>query len=217
MIDLQAYELSYDTQELSNKFCKKVQKKKFCMEYKVVYPDVNEGKLSNVIKKEIPSIDAKSYVTELYQEIGDIMYRHSDHYDELYISILSNTKHIFSLNIRYHRYHGGAHPSYGVKVLNFDKKTGKALSLDALFVQNYRRQLSVLAENRWILENGLDENYIRQKETFELPLAIGIGTHGLVLQYGQFEGIARNASFTIPYYELQNILKSNALLSEHLD
>ena len=215
---LQLHAVSYNTQERTDKFCKTVQKnKQFCMAYKVSYPVTENAVINQTIHNHLPVLDAKHYVNTLHKEIGEVISLYTDHYDEVYISILSVTQHTFTLHIRYHTYHGGAHPSYGGKMFNYHKLSGQMIDIDTLFMKNYQPQLSILAEKRWLEEReDVDPSYEKKLDSFQLPETIGIGKTGLVFHYGQFEGVARNAYFIIPYQDLNEILNPNSPIHDLL-
>lgn len=224
---LYANEIDYSTKTAAEKYCKPLSNdKSFCMEYKATYPQVYSANvvlrdhLSTAIKGHIPVESAKQYVLEYTRDI-DAYYAMTEHYQESTVKILSVTPRTFSLKVFTSSYSGGAHGIYGTMSYNYDRKTGRKLTLNDLFIQDYNRTLTAIAEREYRLDKGLmphetlvTEGWFDNK--FILPQSIGIGEKGLHLDYNPYEIKAYAAGptfFLLPYHTLASIIKPDAYLS----
>lgn len=116
-------------------------------------------------------------------------------------------------------YLGGAHGSSHQEYLNFDLATKRRVQLTELLLQNQRQALEKVAYQAyqdWVKEmQEVNETAeYEQMWPFHVSDNFYLGTQGLVLQYGEYEigpyvvGLPR---LTIPYAQLQGILKSDYL------
>ncbi len=223
-----AIETETQTKKLEDTFCAKVKSgENFCMEVKTEYPIIwaedkgIEKTINHAIQKNLTSIDAKKYVQDYIKEMkGDIS--EPSHSDETTISLLSITPHTFTLINRSSTYSGGAHGNYGSLAKNYDLRTGEELPLKALFVPNYEKKLTQIAEMAYRLQEGLmpDENLTTTMGWFDnkfiLPSSIGIREKGLVLDYNPYEIRAYAYGLTsllVPYGMLSSLIPNDSYLS----
>lgn len=97
--------------------------------------------------------------------------------------------------------------------------------LDELFIQDYNRTLTAIAEREYRLDKGLMQHETLVTEgwfdnTYILPQSIGIGVKGLHFDYNPYEIKAYAAGptfFLLPYDTLSSIIKPGSYLSPLLD
>ncbi len=225
---LQANAIESSIKKIEDNFCKRLPNNKiFCMDYKVEYPLVHSHdkqlatNINNAIRKHIPAINAQKYIAKYLQETNGEVFS-VGHTDNTKITLLAVTKSTFSLDIAGNSYTGGAHGNYGSLAYNYDRYTGKYLSLEDLFLPYYKETLRAIAEKVYREQNHLtpyDSLQSKQgwfENKFVLPASIGLGYDGLHLTYSPYEikaYAAGSTSFVVPYYLLAPILKPNSALS----
>ncbi|GAB2533096.1 DUF3298 and DUF4163 domain-containing protein [Spirosoma aerophilum] len=126
-----------------------------------------------------------------------------------------------ALSVRYETfsYTGGAHPNSSVSIYNFDRKTGRTLTLgdvvsDTTALRNlvesiFRKQQEV-APGKNLEEKG----YFLHDGQFFLPANFGLGAQGLLFYYNPYE-IAAYAvgpiQVMVPYTQLDGVLRKEWL------
>lgn len=114
-------------------------------------------------------------------------------------------------------YTGGAHPNTNLSFYTFDRKTGKALSLNDLVTDTtallnvvemaFRKQQNLPPQY-----NLEERGYFLRDGRFFLPANMGVGRNGLIFYYNPYE-IAAYAlgpiEVTVPYEQLNGILRDN--------
>ena len=126
-----------------------------------------------------------------------------------------------TLSVKYETfaYTGGAHPNSSVSFYNFNRKTGKIITL-ADMVSDTTALLKVVEkafrkQQDLQPQNNLEENgYFLHDGRFFLPANIGMSTNGLIFYYNPYE-IAAYAvgpiQVMVPYSQLSGIVHENWL------
>lgn len=129
-------------------------------------------------------------------------------------SISSSTDVLLSMSIENYSYWGGAHGYGSTSYLNFDKSTGKTLSINDL-IKNQTEFLK-LAETKFKKQKGIaaEENinstgYFFENDEFILPANVGFNDQELLLVYNPYE-VASYAEgqiiITLPFDEVKEYL-----------
>ena len=224
---LMATNITIETKEVMDKFCKKVpnQDYQFCMEVKSKYPIISssekvlEENMNRAVEKEFFKKGyAKKYVLENFEDYGPM-----GHEDTLKIKVLSQFSKSFTLEVDSFAYLGGRHGRGAIKLVNYDAKTGKEIKLDALFIKGYKQKLTDIAEKVYRKKNHIkDSDSFFDKDgswhngKFELSKEIGIGKEGLHLEYAHEEVQPYSAgtiSLVVNYELLKDIINPNAYLA----
>ncbi|CAA6825269.1 MAG: Unknown protein, partial [uncultured Sulfurovum sp.] len=179
-----------------------------------------EKNLRQAIKKEITAQEnAKAYVLKEIKEgnVGSAM----GHESSLSFKVLSATDKTFTLEGSFYAYLGGAHGMGNTIFINYDSKTGKEISLDDVFVPNYKAKLKEIVEKEYRIQSHISESdSLKDKldwfeNEFVLAEAIGFGEDGLHLAYNAYEiksYAAGTTNIIVPYASLKSIIRPNGYL-----
>jgi len=109
--------------------------------------------------------------------------------DEYTCSLIDSTNTYLSMGIGSYFYAmGGAHPNYGIQVLNVDLNTGQAITLDDILSPGYLPSFKALAKRKFIAQNGNDTWWFSMGEQpFELSEVFSITRKGLTFHYQPYE------------------------------
>ncbi|MCX6215502.1 RsiV family protein [Spirosoma sp.] len=116
-------------------------------------------------------------------------------------------------------YTGGAHPNTNMSLYNFDRETGRLLTLSdmvsdttallALVEKAFRKQQALSPQN-----NLEEQGYFLRDGHFFLPANVGMSSAGMLFYYNPYE-IAAYAvgpiQVTVPYEQLKGILREDWL------
>lgn len=224
-----AFGYNFDThiRKVESSYCEKLTpKKSFCMKESKEFPLIVsknkhlQKKINSSISRLAPKLNSYTYVKKHLRETNGQGFL-NEHYNSTTISILSVLGRTYSLTSSSSAYMGGAHGNYASKSYNYDRATGRKLKLNELFIPNYRNRLTKIANRVYRHQNRLMKNESLTKlgwfdNRFILPESIGITTKGLLLEYNPYEikpYAAGITSFTIPFFQLKNIVPRNSYLS----
>jgi hypothetical protein len=220
--------------ESSDKFCKNTllnnnsqEKVNFCMESKKTYPKVSssnkilENHIRQAIHRElIRQQSPEAYVLNYTKEgnVGSSM----GHESSISLKILSATERTFTLEGFFYSYLGGAHGMSSTILTNYDSKTGKKITLEDVFVPQYRAKLKEIVEKEYRIQShirakdSLSERLDWFENKFILAQSIGFAKNGLHLEYNAYEiksYAAGSTSIVIPYALLKSIIKPKGYLA----
>ncbi len=114
---------------------------------------------------------------------------------------------------------GGAHPNTQFRYINFDRKTGKLLTLKDIFTVGFESKLNAILDKliRKIYFLKPDDNLSEKIGLFENKIEFNnnfaITKHGIKFYYNPYEIAPYSVGFieiTIPYSELEEILPLNS-------
>ncbi len=119
---------------------------------------------------------------------------------------------IITVGLDSYTFTGGAHGNSVITLLNFNSNTGQLLTIDDLFTD--LSKLTTLVKSK--LDEEINSNKTNHSfffgDEFNLPENIGFSDEGVIFLYNTYE-IAAYAQgvteFTIPYEDIQDILKVN--------
>lgn len=105
---------------------------------------------------------------------------------------------------------------------HFDKATGKAITMDDIFVDNYKPELIKIAtrslrqENNIPLEKPLNETGFRvfANNEIQLPLQYKFEKDGILFSYSNYFGGLGNFQFRVKYQDISHLIKKDGLLGE---
>lgn len=127
--------------------------------------------------------------------------------------VLFNSDQIISVELEEYSFTGGAHPNYGITLLNFDLATGKILALEDI-VDNPEK-LKIIAREKFRIARHLKANQSFEDagfffgDSFILPANFALTEEGLFLFYNPYEVgayVLGPTSFTIPYQDIESII-----------
>lgn len=143
---------------------------------------------------------------------------------EMQMDVLLNRPSLISFRVHKLEFTGGAHANTWTSYVTVDLRTGEALDLQALFVDDFKEKLLEISENAFkrTVNLDLDTNLIETHYEFSagefmLPPNFSVGTQGLYFYYNPYDlgPFALGAiSFEIPYKEILSIVDTNVLLLE---
>lgn len=119
---------------------------------------------------------------------------------------------IITVGLDSYTFTGGAHGNSVITLLNFNSNTGQLLTIDDLFTD--LSKLTTLVKSK--LDEEINSNKTNHSfffgDEFNLPENIGFSDEGVIFLYNTYE-IAAYAQgvteFTIPYEDIQDMLKVN--------
>lgn len=146
---------------------------------------------------------------------------------EMKIDVLLNRPSLLSLRIHQLEFTGGAHANSLTNYLNIDLETGKILSLEELFIEDFEQELLTISEaafkrrvNLDLDTNLVETHYEFSTGEFMLPPNFSVGAEGLHFYYNPYDLGAfalGTISFKIPYREILPIIDTNVLLLEPIE
>jgi len=228
---LMASEITVKKEVFKDKFCKdfksKYEEGEFCLLIEKEYPIVTskdkhlERYLTRSIKESVGIIkkgEAKKYVLDAIKE--DYLSVTAQE-ERLFVKILSLTPKTYTLELSGYEYRGGAHGNSYTKLINYDRATGKEIKVDALFIEESKKELTRIIEKEYRKQEriGARESLFDKLDWFHndfvLASNIGIGEDGLHLEYDPYEikpYAGGPTSLVVPYKLLKNIIKPNGYL-----
>lgn len=133
--------------------------------------------------------------------------------------ILNSGEPIATVVLNSSSYLGGAHGASAQQYYNFDLKSKKLVTLDALLLAKQKPRLEQLAHEAfktWVIDAKLADNVQDYEQAWKFKLSDNyyLSKEGLILQYGEYDigpyvvGLPR---LTIPYAQLETVLKAQYL------
>jgi len=182
--------------------------------------DINAENINETAKQKleyqlIPYIHS---FLQLDQEVKELSANHKISF-MIKPKILNSEGPLATVVLNSSNYLGGAHGSSSQQYFNFDLESKKLVPLTEILEKDQLPKLEKQAYEAfktWIVESELstDVNEYEQVWKFKLANNYYLGTHGLILQYGEYEigpyivGLPR---LTIPYDQLNGIIKAKYL------
>ncbi len=129
------------------------------------------------------------------------------------------TPKVLSYSISNVNFLGGAHPNTKFKYINFDRKSGKLLSLNDIFIIGFEKKLNMILDKiirqNYMLkpEDNLSEKIGLFENKIEYTNNFAITKHGIKFYYNPLEIAPYSVGFIeliIPYSELEEILTPNS-------
>lgn len=112
---------------------------------------------------------------------------------------------------------GAAHPYSFGNFYNYNCNTGKLVTLEELFIPNFKNKLNSIAEKLFIEANG-DELWWFEKGKFELNRDFAIMPTGLLFVFDAYEigpYAAGAPEVFIPYSKIIHLIKDKSLLNKN--
>ncbi|MCL5030199.1 MAG: DUF3298 and DUF4163 domain-containing protein [Bacteroidetes bacterium] len=141
-------------------------------------------------------------------------------------NIIFNSDNILSLENTEFRFEGGAHPITFFNYKNYDLKTGKEISLNNLFKNDFIAELDKIGEKKFRETYNIksDESfekagYFIGKEGFHLNNNFSILKTGLRFRFGEYEigpYVLGAPSVFIPYADIKDLINPNGLLAQFI-
>lgn len=111
---------------------------------------------------------------------------------------------------------GAAHPGSYLNYINFDITTGKVISIEDLFINNYKMELNQIAEKKFIQLFG-SEGWDFTPGNFNNTENYLITKSGLIFTFNQYEigpYAAGSPTFLIPYKDIKHLIKENSIVKQ---
>ena len=126
--------------------------------------------------------------------------------------VVYKSPEIITVGLDSYTFTGGAHGNSVITLLNFNSSTGQLLTIEDLFTD--KTKLTAIVKSKLDKEinlNSSNDSYFFS-DGFKLPENIGFSDDGVIFLYNTYE-IASYAQgvteFTIPYEDIQDMLKVN--------
>lgn len=163
----------------------------------------------------------QQHIDQFYQLVTEAQALGSSHKLNIYVKpqILNPQGPVATVVINASHYLGGAHGSSAQHYLNFDLAQQQMLSLEHILQTGKRKAFNDVVfqhYRQWVQQTQPDIAFDEYQKmwSFQIPENFFLSPQGLVIQYGEYE-IAPYAmglpSLTIPYPDLQGILKKSYL------
>lgn len=137
------------------------------------------------------------------------------------VDIIYQTHNVVSLRFNEHSFTGGAHPISNSYYDSFSLKNGKKLSLRDIFISNYRKPLTSLAEQVFRKQKGLSQDsslaaagYWFKNNSYTLSDNYALTHKGLLVYYNEYEIAPYYMGPTriiIPFDKLKPLIKPEYL------
>jgi len=128
-------------------------------------------------------------------------------YSTSVVEVMLSTPGVFSTKTYAVRYEGGAHGNAWTSYHNFDPATGEELGWEDLLKDDAAlAKLTEIAARHFAMDAGTDQD-------FWLTENFGLGKHGLIFSWNQYDLGPRAATATIevPYAEIKELFKPGIL------
>lgn len=219
--DQNSYRLAHRT--LSEKYCKHTSKNHtFCESRELGYLDYDDPDLPEFLqgsKAHIAPVveayrrdDMKHAVLSDLKDLGEDI--SGEWYNNSTIDLFSKTDSTYTLSTISSGYSGGAHGYYAVHFDNYRMASQKVLTLDELFVQDYNRTLTDIAQKHYRRTRGLkpgqpltEDGWFENK--FVLAENFALTPGGIYFYYNSYEIKSYadgHTTFLLPYYKLRPII-----------
>lgn len=163
----------------------------------------------------------QQHIDQFYQLVSEAQALGSSHKLNIYVKpqILNPQGPVATVVMNASHFLGGAHGSSAQHYLNFDLAQQQMLSLEHILQSGKRKAFNDVVfrhYQQWVKQTQPDIAFDEYQKmwSFQIPENFFLSPQGLILQYGEYE-IAPYAmglpSLTIPYQDLQGILKKSYL------
>ena len=233
---LNATEVKIKTKKFEDKFCKNFKldglKNRFCMTNIVNYPLVEsrnkilEKHLKKIIEEKSGTLEKGESEKYVLKVIKDNESTNIGHQNIITLKLLAVTPKTFTIEKSGYIYFGGMEGSYVTTLTNYNSVTGKKLTVDELFIENYRKELTKIAEKAYRTQehisptDSLVDKLNWSENKFVLAKNIGIGKDGLHLEYNPYEVIDRSRpskKLIIRYDLLKELIPKDGYLSSFVE
>lgn len=144
--------------------------------------------------------------------------------NSFFTDVIFNSNDILSLENTEFHFEGGAHPLTFFIYVNYNLKTGKAITLNDLLVPNYKAELDKIGESEFRKTYNVKKGerfetagYFIKNNDFHLNNNFSITKAGLVFRFGQYEigpYVMGAPSVFIPYNEIKSLINQEGLLGQ---
>lgn len=142
---------------------------------------------------------------------------------EMTSRVMLNTPHLFCLRLSEFTYTGGAHPNTHTVFLNFNARTGAALSLNDFLLPGYEAKLLVEAEKAFRQKNGLspqanlrEQGFEFSNGNFDFPNQFCLTKEGILFYFNAYEAGRPYAlgptKFIVPYNNIKSLIRKDGPL-----
>lgn len=185
---------------------------------------VTKAKLQHPASTPIADNDVQllqQHIDQFYQLVAEARALGSNHKLNIYVKpqVINPQGPVATVRINASHYLGGAHGSSAQHYLNFDLAQQQVLSLEHILQAGKRKAFNDVVfqhYQQWVKQTQPDISFDEYQKmwSFQIPENFFLSPQGLIIQYGEYQ-IAPYAmglpSLTIPYQDLQGILKKSYL------
>lgn len=177
---------------------------------KLTADKINQQIFNAVTGKKQGSISLSNFVNEV-KGLASIEEASTD---DIAVTVVDSTQNYLSVCVSSSTYmYQAAHPGHGVRIFNFDLKTGATIKLSDLFIPGFENKLKRIVESAFIKNWGEDNwDFTKGNGSFYLSANFSIEKNGLVFSYNPYEiGVyaAGAPDVTIKWEQLKALLKEN--------
>lgn len=136
------------------------------------------------------------------------------------LKVLRQAKNYIAITYRHDDFAGGAHGNSYLAYLNYNTKTNTNITLESLFADAQRKELTTIAETIFRKNEGLTpaenltEKYFFEEGKFSLAKNFYVDKKGLVFLYNNYEikpYVDGSTVLIIPLNKIKNLIKPNSL------
>ncbi len=141
------------------------------------------------------------------------------------VTVLRQDSSLLILKLNGYAYLGGAHGSEKTMFLNWDTKSGKEITLDDIFQNDYKSALNMIAEKIFRKNEKLSDtaslvdHYFFDKGKFSLNRNFMITPTSLSFLYNEYEiksYAEGQTTLFIPYAQIKSLLRPKTVVSQYL-
>ncbi len=218
-----------------------------CANFILIYPQMKKGGvMQEKINRQIINILLSHYaekqgkkINSLDDLVDDFIERYKEeeknfakldantkpawtHYNE--VSVVFNASNILSLQFRSEVSESGEKPLEVIYYENFDLQTGQSLSLDNLFVKDYKPRLTAVAEEAFRRHYGFNDaqrmkGFSFKNGVFELNDNFTVNKKGISFRYNPYEIAAYSMGspqIFIPFDQIRSLVNWDSVLGNLL-
>lgn len=176
-------------------------------------PDTNLAKYLVNFVKQYEADDPKQYSKDMFYTL------------DITVKIVRQDSSLTTMELSGYDYEGGAHGSSITTFINWNTKANKDLTLSDVFKDNYKQQLTTIADTIFRKQEKLSPNqslandYFFKDNKFALNDNFSITPLGIKFLYNQYEikpYAAGQTDLFIPYAKIKSLLKPNTVITQYL-
>jgi hypothetical protein len=144
---------------------------------------------------------------------------------DTYAKVIRQDSALLTLEYGGYTYQGGAHGGSFTGFINWDTKTNKNVTLDDIFVNGYKTELSKIAEKIFRKDekltdtSSLKNDYFFKDDKFALNENYSITPAGIRFIYNQYEikpYAAGQTTLLLPYSQLKTLMRPQSAASQYI-
>jgi hypothetical protein len=168
---------------------------------------------------------AREFVSVYEQNMNDPSVKGKFFTVNSHAKVLRQDSSLTTLEIGGYMFQGGAHGATVTEFLNWDTKANKSITLNDIFVKDYKDKLTTIAEaifrsdEKLSSDASLAQDYFFRDNKFALNNNFSITPIGLKFLYNQYEikpYSAGQTSLLIPYSKIKSLLLPHTVVTQYI-